>query len=194
MDLDRVVTDVADALAAIDSSRVPFRQFAPGVGPYGEPQVVRLVAEHLRRLEAYAGGVQVKRKPDLLVNGHWALEFKIVRPFGDNGKSAENWSVNLLHPYEGNVSSLGDCLKLRALECVERKAVVVIGYEHTPPKVDLAPLLKSFELVAAGVLDIALGSRVEARRSGLAHNVHQQLLVAAWEVRRPANDDGYETQ
>src|SRR6058998_405930 len=33
-------------------------------------------------------------------------------PFGDNGKEAENWSVNLLHPYEGNVSTIGDCCKL----------------------------------------------------------------------------------
>jgi len=43
-----------------------------------------------------------------------ALEFKIARPFGDNGKEAENWSVNLPHPYAGNVSVIGDCLKLLA--------------------------------------------------------------------------------
>ena len=68
----------------------------------------------------------------MLIRSSWAVEFKLVRPFGDNGKEAENWSVNLLHPYQGNVSAIGDCLKLKCLECVERKAVLVIGYEqHT---------------------------------------------------------------
>lgn len=42
--------------------------------------------------------------PDVLVPNRWALEFKIVRPFGDNGIEAERWSQNLLHPYPGNVS------------------------------------------------------------------------------------------
>src|SRR5207302_10748286 len=41
------------------------------------------------------------------------------RPFGDNGSLAENWSVNLLHLYEGNTSLLGDCLKI-AISCVPR--------------------------------------------------------------------------
>jgi hypothetical protein len=47
MDLDTVVMDVADALVAVDRSGQPFKQFRPGVGPYGEPQLVRLIAAHL---------------------------------------------------------------------------------------------------------------------------------------------------
>lgn len=119
---------------------------------------------------------------NLLVPGQWAVECKIARPFGDNGKPAENWSVNLLHPYAGNTSLLGDCLKLRALVTNERKAAVVIGYEHTPPKISLAPLLSAFETVAGNVLCIHLGERVQSERLGLVHPVHQQLTVAAWEV------------
>ena len=76
------------------------------------------------------------------------MEFKITRPFGENGREAENWSVNLLHPYAGNVSTIGDCYKLGALQCPERKEVVVIGYEHTPPQIDLTPLIGSFEIIA----------------------------------------------
>lgn len=118
----------------------------------------------------------------MLIRGHWALEFKLARPFGDNGNEAENWSVNLLHPYEGNVSAIGDCLKLRQLNMDERKAVVVVGYEHTPPRINLTPLLDAFEVVATRVAGIGLGPRVQVNRSGLCHPVHQQLLVAAWEV------------
>ena len=182
MELSQVILDVAGVLAAIDSSGVPFKMFRAGVGPYGEPQLLRLVADGLNGLNAYRGTVATKRTPDLLIKGQWALEFKIARPFGDNGKPAENWSVNLLHPYEGNVSAIGDCFKLLALGGPERRAVVVIGYEHAPPRIDLEPLLAAFEVIAKQVAQINLSPRFQVTRSGLVHPVHQQLAVTAWEV------------
>jgi hypothetical protein len=182
MDLEDVVTDIADALKASDSARTPFKNFQPGIGPYGEPQLVKLVAEYLARIAKYSNGVTTPRTPDLLISRHWALEIKIARPFGDNGKPAENWSVNLLHPYAGNTSLLGDCLKLMSYQCQERKAVVAIGYEHTPPQVPLEPLVRSFELIARNILSIDLGDRVWSVRKNLAHPVHEQLTVMGWTV------------
>jgi hypothetical protein len=182
LSLTNVVEAIVDALVAIDASGVPFRNFLPGVGPYGEPQLLSQVAVHLKGRLRCEGRICTKRTPDLLIPGEWALECKIARPFGDNGKPAENWSVNLLHPYAGNTSLLGDCVKLRALQANEGKAAVVIGYEHTPPQISLAPLLASFEIIAAGVMGIRLGERVQSVRTGLAHPVHQQLTVAAWEI------------
>jgi hypothetical protein len=182
MNLDDTISEIADGLVKIDSKGVPFRAFQPGVGPYGEPQVVKLLAEYLNQLPKYREAVRTKRTPDLLIPGAWAMEFKIARPFGDNGRAAENWSVNLLHPYEGNVSTIGDCYKLAKLECAEKKAVVVIGYEHLPPKVSLTPLIESFEAVARYVAGIELSERVECRRDGLAHPVHQSVRVFAWQV------------
>jgi hypothetical protein len=182
MELQAVIADVASALVEIDASKVPFRDFQPGIGPYGEPQLVKGIAARLNQQSAYQGRVVTKRTPDLLIKGYWALEFKIVRPFGDNGREAENWSVNLLHPYAGNVSSLGDCLKLQSLELIERKAAIVIGYEHNPPLISLSPLIESFELIATRVLGIVLSPRVEESRRNLIHLVHQQLTVFAWEV------------
>lgn len=117
-----------------------------------------------------------------MILGYWALEFKLVMPFGDNGKEAESWSVNLLHPYEGNVSLIGDCLKLQCLAGVERKGVVVVGYEHTPPRIALSPLLDAFELLATNVAGVCIGRRIQILQPGLCHPVHQQVLVAAWEV------------
>jgi hypothetical protein len=182
MTLEAVVENFADALVSIDTSRVPFRKFLSGVGPYGEPQLLSLVATRLNSLVHCEAPVCTKRTPDLLLPGEWAIECKIARPFGDNGKPAENWSVNLLHPYEGNTSLLGDCLKLRSLVLNERKAVIVIGYEHTPPQISLTPLLAGFEVVAREVLHIRLSERVQATRFGLVHPVHQQLSVTGWEV------------
>lgn len=182
MDLASVIKDIAEALKQLDATGARFKDFQPGIGPFGEPQLVKRVAVELGHHPQYEGRVQTKRTPDLLIRENWALEVKLVRPFGDNGKPAENWSVNLLHPYSGNTSLLGDCLKLRSLPCQERKGVAVIGYEHDPPQVRLEPLFKSFEVIARDVLQVHLGPRVEARRTELAHPVHQQLIVAGWEL------------
>src|SRR5262249_40902717 len=118
-----------------------------GVGPYGERELVRLIKQNLDAQAGYAGLVEIKRNPDLLIRGQWALEFKLARPFGDNGVLAEDWSVNLLHPYPGNVSALGDCLKLLEWPGPERRASIVIGYEHEPAQVSLDPLIRSFEVM-----------------------------------------------
>jgi hypothetical protein len=182
MDLQEVVLDVTDALLQVDESRAPFRSFQPGVGPYGEPQLLKLIAAYLNRLPNYRGRVVTRKTPDLLIPEEWAIEFKITRPFGDNGKEAENWSVNLLHPYPGNVSTIGDCYKLAELVGPERKAVAVIGYEHLPPKIDLTPLIDSFEVIAREVAGIKISHRVETKRTGLVHPVHQTVRLFAWEV------------
>lgn len=181
-ELSQLVSDVSKCLYEIDTSGMRFKEFQPGVGPYGEPQLVKLIAEKLNQGLGYGGRAITKRSPDLLIRGDWAVEVKIARPFGDNGKEAENWSVNLLHPYSGNVSAIGDCYKLLTHTGPERKVVLVIGYEHNPPLIQLSPLLRSFEVVAKEVCGIQLSERSEICRAELVHPVHQVLRVAAWEV------------
>ena len=187
MELADLIRDIADAIADLDSSQVTFRSFQPGAGPYGEPQLVREVARRLNAIPTYGSKVQTKRTPDLLIPDAWALEFKIVRPFGDNAKEAENWSVNLLHPYPGNVSALGDCLKLLRSGLSERKAVVVVGYEHEPPVIDLAPLISAFEILADQVLHVRLRRCVDCEIRRLIHPTHQRLRLFAWEVLSSAS-------
>jgi len=46
--MKEIVNDFAKALQTIDKSRIPFKNFHPGVGPYGEPQVVRKSLEYLK--------------------------------------------------------------------------------------------------------------------------------------------------
>lgn len=190
MELEEVVRDVAAALVSIDSCGIPFKHFHRGVGPYGEPQLIAAVAKYLNSLTPYDGSVQTKREPHLLIAGQWALEFKLARPFGDNGKEAENWSVNLLHPYSGNISLVGDCLKLSARKGPERNAVIVVGYEHSPPKIQLEPLLGAFELIATKIARARIGKRIEIVHTGLSHPVHQQFVLAAWEVEQDGSPTG----
>ena len=182
MELEQVADDICSSIASLDASRSAFRGFQPGAGPYGEPQLVKLIAAHLNGIKSYGGKVQTKRCPDLLIPNEWAIEFKIARPFGDNGREAENWSVNLLHPYRGNVSSIGDCYKLLDLRSPERKAVIVIGYEHAPAQISLTPLIESFEITVLKIAGINLSPRIEKQWNGLIHPVHQTLRLFAWEV------------
>jgi hypothetical protein len=185
--LQQFIDDFTDALERIDRSGKPHKTFKPGIGPYGESEAVKVaLAEMKEKATARYIGAMPKRQPDLLIPNEWMIEFKVVRPFGDNGKEAESWSQNLLHPYAGNTSLLGDCFKLLELKRVERKAVVVFGYEHDPARIPLEPCVKAFEILASQLLGIVLTPRVQCCRKGLIHPVHQVLWVFGWEVIRQA--------
>jgi hypothetical protein len=174
-----LVVLIADTLKEFDSSGPIFKNFKPGIGPFGEPQLVQNLA---KLLEAKGHKTQIARTPDLTIDKKWAIEFKIARPFGDNGIEAENWSVNLLHPYRGNTSAIGDAFKLVDYQSEGRKAVLVIGYEHKQAKISLDPLLDSFELIAKDVCRLPLGKRIEERRENLVHPVHEVVRCIFWEV------------
>lgn len=171
---------IADLLKEYDSERPIHKAFKPGIGPFGEPQIVGTIA---RRLSAKGFPSKTKRTPDLDIQHQWAVEFKIVRPFGDNGKEAENWSVNLLHPYPGNVSLISDAIKLATLTGFPSKGLFVIGFEHNPAKISLDPLLDSFETIAGNVLGIDLGHRIEQKREDLVHPEHQVLRCIGWQLK-----------
>ena len=182
MNLNQLVCEIADSLKKLDSDKPVHKNFKPGIGPFGEPQIVKKVAGYLRSKGLNS---QTHRTPDRSIGKEWAVEFKIVRPYGDNGQEAEDWSVNLLHPYRGNVSLLGDCCKLingSSLSNYSNKAVVAIAYEHDPAKIDLEPLIKSFEILASQVMGFHLSKRIEQRRAGLVHPEHQVVRVIGWEL------------
>jgi hypothetical protein len=181
--MQKIVNHIAEGLKYIDDSRVPFRNYQPGVGPYGEPQLVRKLLKYLvtKYPEQYSKA-KTKRIPDMLIPTKWALEFKIVRPFGDNGKEAEHWSQNLIHPYPGNVSSISDAYKLLESSFSERKGIIIISYEHTPPKIPVDLLVDCFENIAKTILDLPLSEKYTAKIKNLVHPVHQQATVYGWEL------------
>ena len=176
---DELVNTIADILKLFDSEKPIHKEFKPGIGPFGEPQIVKIIAQRLSAMDIDS---RTKRIPDLVVQNEWAIEFKIVRPFGDNGKEAENWSVNMLHPYPGNVSLISDAIKLIQLDNYPNKGLFVIGYEHNPARISLDPLINSFESITRQVLHIKLGERIEYRKEGLVHPEHQILRCIGWKL------------
>ena len=168
--LEQVIDAFAAGLLAIDSCGVAHKSFQLGVGPYGEADAVRRALQHMREQDANLfGKAEAKRLPDILIPRQWAIEVKILRPFGDNGRPAEHWSENILHPYPGNTSSLGDCMKLLQSGLPERKGIIVFGYEHEKAVVPLDPAIHSFELLAAEIIHVELSKRIERRIERLCH-------------------------
>jgi hypothetical protein len=181
--LEQVVEGFAAGLFSIDRCGLPHKTFRLGVGPYGEADAVRRALQHMREHNPKQfGEAKTKRLPDILIPGQWAIEAKIIRPFGDNGIPAEHWSENILHPYPGNTSSLGDCLKLLNSGLAERKGILVFGYEHSPAQIPLDPAILSFELLASEIINVSLSPRIERRVQDLCHPIHQILRVFAWEL------------
>lgn len=80
------------------------------------------------------------------------------------------------------MSTVGDCYKLCKLPGQERKAAVVIGYEHAPPRISLTPLIESFEIVVQQIAGMELSPRVEIRVDNLIHPVHQSARIFAWHI------------
>jgi hypothetical protein len=187
--LKDLAADFAAALKNVDADGLAHKNYAPGIGPYGEREAVSAAMSKLRtnKPSRYADAVleysdAAIKDLDALIPGQWAVEFKMVRPHNNNGAIFEHWSENVLHPYEGNTSALGDCLKLLSSGVSERKAVIIFGYERTPPTVKLDAAIRGFELLAKEVVNLRLTDRIEELRDGLIHPVHQQLRVFAYEV------------
>jgi hypothetical protein len=191
--LNEIVSDFAEAFKAVDTSRPrgrsKTREYQPGIGPLTENEAVRLATEWLRNSKPdvyngagprpYPGSRQLC---DFVLPSQWAIEFKLIRPFGDNGVEAEHWSENILHPYTGNVSSVGDALKLADSKFGERKAIIVYGFEHQPPKIDLETAVRCFEVVCTEVVRIQLSPRLRGEFLDLIHPYHRHGKVFGWEV------------
>ena len=132
--LGDIVSDFADAFKAADETRPQgaSRTYRPGIGPLTEADAVNRTLRHLKesKRSSYYRDASPTRYPnsrqqcDLVIPHEWAIEFKLLTPFGDNGVEAEHWPENALHPYPGNVSSIGDSFKLIESGFPERKAIV----------------------------------------------------------------------
>lgn len=190
--LEQFIGDLADAFRAVDSTGPKDKNYKPGIGPLSEKKTLDLVIWHLgkQKPELYAKAGPCKypdsrRKCDLVIPSSWAMEAKMVRPFGDNNQEDEHWFENILYPYPkkyNNDSSISDCFKLWESKFEERKAIIVFGYEHLEVKIALEPAIRAFELIASQITGFSLSQRIETAREPLIHPVHQRLRIFIWEI------------
>ncbi|MEX1133294.1 MAG: hypothetical protein WED83_00440 [Acidimicrobiia bacterium] len=197
MELKEFVTDFASALARVDASRPQALNarsgapYQPGIGPHTEPRTVELVISNIKatKPESYIRAAHLaipygssRDKCDICIGEppgwEWAIEVKMIRMLGDNGKPNDNLIAHILSPYPSQRSALTDCTKLVQSQLHGRKAILVYGYDY--PEFPLDPLIAAFELLAAD--RVRIRNRTEASFGGLIHPVHTQGRVCAWEI------------
>jgi hypothetical protein len=118
-----------------------------------------------------------RQKCDLLV-AEWAIEVKMARPNGDNGKPDDTSIKDILSPYESDRSAVSDAMKLAATTLAPRKAILIYGFEC--PRRPLATIIDAFEALASR--STTLGDRCHAPLGPLCHPVHQTGAVFGWEI------------
>lgn len=195
--LDSLVSDFARSIELADRDRpravnvkkkVPYK---PGIGPHTERETIRLVVRKLQVLKPDLYGTAetnipyphaTKQRCDLSVGSGsegWVVEAKLFRLLGDNGKPNDNMLKHILSPYPEHRSAITDCEKLMASQFRERKAILIIGYDHKDWPMDLA--IDAWEALAS--VRWELGLRVAANFGGLIHPVHSHGRVVAWELQ-----------
>ena len=204
--LSQIVRDFAEGMVTADAMRpqaVNSRsktKFQAGIGPHTEVQTVLLVMKILAASRPqdyghYSTGVMYRDGSrsvcDLCLGAEppwdWAIEIKMLRFLGDNGKVNDNILTHVLSPYPTHRSALTDCEKLARSDLAGRRAVLIYGFDHTEWPLD--PALDAFETLARS--RVGLGTRFSASFDGLVHPVHVRGRVFGWEVSRstpPSNE------
>lgn len=163
-----------------------------GIGPHTESDTVSLVFNELRSLypEKYLNKIHFnipykvnrRQKCDLCI-GHedqwdWAVEIKMLRFMGDNGKSNDNILMHILSPYPQHRSAYTDCEKLINSGLEGRKAILIFAYEYDD--ISSLPAIEAFEVLVRNKYEVS--KRVQMSFNDLVHPVHKKGTVYAWEL------------
>jgi hypothetical protein len=196
IELAQLVDDFAEAIQLADARGPQARNsrsgisYMPGMGPHSEAETLELVVTELsKRNLAYVPhsfGVPypgaTRQRCDWCLGSapcwEWAIEAKMLRMFGDNGKLNDNMLMHILSPYAAHRSALTDCTKLAASALDARKALLIFGYDYDGWPME--PAIEAFEVLASRRVD--LSQRHRATYDHLLHPVHQRGHVYAWEI------------
>jgi hypothetical protein len=126
--LEEIVGAFATAFMRTDARRPRWtsrtgRQYQAGLGPHAEDAAVALVLAEMRDADALPGVVcgqalaypgVGRRRCDVWVGEptEWAIEVKMARFRGDNGRPDDMAIKDILSPYESDRSALTDTTKL----------------------------------------------------------------------------------
>lgn len=159
--MKQFLKDFANAMVGLNQTVEGHRnmknQYAPGIGPYGEDQIVDKVMDflHADKPEFYStfhirpSNIEKKRlglanykglsgssaTPDLII-GNKIIEFKIARPIRDNGSREDTWFKKVFEPHPDSYSTFLDVEKLCMFgekndsENKFEKWVIIIGFER----------------------------------------------------------------
>lgn len=193
--LDRLARDFSSGIKAVDATKPVWRSartgnaYQAGAGPLPETETVRQVAEELARRSptlygTYSLGVPYPSSPRQRrdwVTGEppaLAIEVKMLRLMGNNGKPNDNMLMHILSPYAAHRSALTDTEKLVNSGFSSTCIVLIYGFDY--PSWPLDPAIDASERLAGNL--VTLSDRAEADFDGLVHPIHRAGRVFAWGV------------
>ena len=194
MDLQEIVEQFAAAMTTADSrhptavSPRSGRVYRPGIGPHPEDRAVDLVMAELSAMRPqWNGQLRVcypgsKQTCDWFLGSppEWAIEIKMARPNGDNGKPDDTAIKDILSPYASDRSAIADTIKLAESTLACRLAILIYGFDDVRRL--LESIISAFETLARA--RVRLGARCDASLGELVHPVHRTGRVYAWEIVR----------
>ena len=195
--LANLVADFARGIHAADASRPVAvnshtgASYQPGIGPHAETRTIKLIMALLAATypQRYAShklsvpyGHGTRQACDVCLGGPelwaWAIEAKLLRLMGDNGKPNDNMLTHILSPYPTHRSAVTDCTKLVTSRLGTHKAILIYGYDY--PGLPMDPAISAFEALASR--EVRLAGRAVASFDGLIHPVHQRGRVFGWQI------------
>jgi hypothetical protein len=196
--LEELTTHFARGIMLADAKRpvaVSYRSGKPyqaGIGPFTEEKTIELVMAEIGEkftpfLTNVSYGSNSRQRCDLCIGsiGAWqiAVEFKMLRIMGDNGKPNDAMLTHILSPYSAHRSALTDCRKLAESSFGCPKALMVWCYEYE--KWPAEPVVECLEQLAGPLLN----NRVSAPFDSLIHPIHRQGTVHGWFVAEVESTD-----
>lgn len=177
--------DTRGPVAVNARTRVPFHA---GIGPHSENEAIGLIAAELSRsrpedYSRYRVGVPYpsnsRQKCDLCLGFDLkapAIEIKMLRLLGDNGKLNDNMLMHILSPYPQHRSALTDCQKLLSSGFEGTKVIVIYAFDTQQFPAEAA--IRAFEVLARD--RVRLSERSSAEFTDLIHPIHTKGAVFAW--------------
>ena len=177
------LADSAEPIAVSTRTQVAYK---PGIGPHTESRTIGLALDALQGARPFDYETEVpyrdgsRARCDLVLTApeRWAVEMKMLRLMGDNGKPNDNMLMHILSPYPAHRSALTDFVKLRGSGLSGRKAILVFGYDH--PALPMDPAIDALDLLAESCVQIV--DRAVAQFDGLIHPTFTHGRVFGWEI------------
>ena len=161
------------------------KPYQAGIGPFTEDETVDLVLAEFPNnwegcsFERFVSYPAFRRsKCDLCMTtpvGQIYIEIKMMRLFGDNGKTNDNIFMHILSPYPKQRSALTDIQKLNESGFTGDKAIIIYGYNYK--EYPMLPLVKCYETLAGSKL---IKACPPCHYYDLIHPVHTEGSIYGW--------------
>ncbi len=161
------------------------RVYQEGIGPFTEDETVDLVLKEFSsdwnncKMDRFVSFPSLPRsKCDLCLTtpaGKVFIEIKMMRLFGDNGKTNDNITTHILSPYSQQRSAVTDIRKLHNSGFNGDKAIMIYGYDYDDYPVSL--MMDCFEALGGTWLRLP---RLLHKFDELNHPVHTRGEVYGW--------------